>query len=105
MKSVGTDLMRNIDKEMQKMSKEYDKYLVEHKAAVKACLELFASDPTSVRGLTQARIDKIADNHDASKFTDDEYDGYDCYFYGVKDERPEVQEKFDRAWLHHIHNN
>ena len=87
------------------MSKEYDDYLVEHKAALKACLELLASEPTPIRGLTPFKIDKIFELHDASKFTKYEYDGYDCYFYGVKDERPEVQEKFDMAWLHHIHSN
>lgn len=87
------------------MSKEYDDYLVEHKAAVKACLELLASEPTFIRGLTQSKIDRIAAQHDASKYTKEEYAGYDCYFYGVKDERPDVQEVFDKAWLHHIHNN
>lgn len=87
------------------MSKEYDNYLAEHKAAVKECLKLLASAPTPVRNLSDAKIEEIAANHDASKFTPAEYDGYDCWFYGVKDERPEAQEEFDKAWLHHIHNN
>ena len=87
------------------MSKEYDEYLSEHKNAVRECLKLLALEPTPVKGLTESKIEMITQMHDASKFSVDEYDGYDCYFYGVKDERPETQEKFDRAWLHHIHNN
>jgi hypothetical protein len=38
--------------------------------------------------------------HDRSKWCESEYDAYDAYFYGEKDE-----DAFYRAWLHHIHNN
>lgn len=87
------------------MSKEYDDYLIEHKKAVESCLRLLAKEPSYVKNLNTDKITSIAHYHDISKYGADEYDGYDCYFYGVKDERPEVKEKFDLAWLHHIHNN
>ena len=41
--------------------------------------------------------------HDASKYTPAEYDAYDKYFYGDKTKK--VEENFNIAWLHHIHNN
>lgn len=87
------------------MSKEYDDYLKEHKEAVENCLKLLAQEPSIVKNLSAYKIQIIADRHDMSKYSPEEYDGYDCYFYGVKDDRPEVQKKFDYAWLHHIHSN
>mgnify|MGYP007069858149 CR=1 FL=1 len=48
-------------------------------------------------------------SHDWSKRTEEEYGAYDAYFYGTGSgpagKAPEVQRAFDRAWLHHIHNN
>lgn len=42
--------------------------------------------------------------HDESKFSNEEYDAYDKYFYGGN-RSYEVRNDFDKAWLHHIHNN
>lgn len=42
--------------------------------------------------------------HDESKYTREEYDAYDEYFYG-KEKTPEIEEAFNQAWLHHIHQN
>lgn len=42
--------------------------------------------------------------HDESKYLDEEYDSYDKYFYG-EEKTPEIENEFNRAWLHHIHNN
>ena len=43
-------------------------------------------------------------HHDLSKWQDEEYKAYDKYFYG-KEKTKEVEEAFNFAWLHHIHNN
>lgn len=87
------------------MSKEYDDYLVEHKHAVGECLKLLAQEPSLVRNLSESLINDICENHDRSKLTIEEYEGYDRWFYGVKDESLEAEERFNYAWLHHIHNN
>ena len=42
--------------------------------------------------------------HDASKSSDQEYHAYDAYFYG-RNRSYQVVQEFNRAWLHHIHNN
>ena len=42
--------------------------------------------------------------HDASKWSEEEYDAYDAYFYG-KSKTQEVKDNFNYAWLHHIHEN
>ena len=43
--------------------------------------------------------------HDESKFTIDEYEAYEDFFYGSAVPEPEIRRAFDKAWLHHIHNN
>lgn len=46
----------------------------------------------------------ILKRHDESKYDREEYDAYDEYFYG-KTKSPRVEEAFNYAWLHHIHEN
>lgn len=86
------------------MSREYDDYIQEHKEGVKACLELLASNPSPIKNLTDNKINMIAFSHDQSKFNYEEYKAYDDYFYG-EERTPEIEKAFDKAWLHHIHNN
>ena len=47
--------------------------------------------------------------HDKSKYLDEEYEAYDDYFYGKEgkdeDDISVINDCFDYAWLHHIHNN
>lgn len=82
------------------MSKEYDKYLTEHignvDKAYKWLVEHFGSD----YGVT---YNSHISDHDKSKYSEEEYGPYDRYFYGKK--TPKVNKDFNRAWLHHIHNN
>lgn len=76
------------------MSKQYDEYLFNHIQAVKACYKL----------LTHGRCELI--NHDASKYSSDEYTQYDGHFY-CKDESLAWCHKnnFKYAWLHHQNTN
>lgn len=85
------------------MSKEYDEYLNEHIRAVQVAARWMMKELYAISRLTDCEIGILARNatrHDASKFTPDEYDAYDAYFYGERDE-----DAFNRAWLHHIHKN
>lgn len=47
--------------------------------------------------------DGIIRRHDESKSSAEEYGPYVDYFYGARDS--ETDERFNRAWLHHIHQN
>ena len=47
--------------------------------------------------------DDIIKRHDESKSSAEEYVPYVDYFYGARDS--ETDERFNRAWLHHIHQN
>lgn len=73
------------------MSQKYDDYLTTHISNVNKCHEIVFGEELERR-------------HDASKYSDEEYDAYDEYFYG-NDKSDKVYKEFDKAFLHHIHNN
>lgn len=81
------------------MSIEYNTYITEHVANVQKAY-FWLRDHNIIKDLNL--YDQI-NIHDLSKYSDEEYKAYDNYFYGNKTKK--VQEEFDYAWLHHIHNN
>ena len=81
------------------MSKEYDKYLKEHISNVQKAYTWLVKRFGQEYGLNDYNVS----DHDKSKYSNEEYQAYDNYFYGKK--TSEVNEEFNKAWLHHIHNN
>lgn len=97
------------------MSKAYDEYLRKHIENVKrGCKWIFENcDLEKLKEILPdlpAMNANIVNDHDRSKYNG-EYEPYDKYFYGpdgIKNPAgpsKEVQEAFNYAWLHHIHNN
>lgn len=82
------------------MSKQYDDYLKEHIENVDKAYKWLINNFNKEYDISYNF--NIA-NHDKSKYSEEEYSQYDAYFYGKK--TTEVKEDFNRAWLHHIHNN
>lgn len=80
------------------MSTTYTDYIIEHIENVKKAY-FWLKDHNIIEDDILMRLNL----HDASKYTEEEYDAYDDYFYGNKTK--EVKEKFNYAWLSHIHNN
>lgn len=80
------------------MSKAYTNYIVEHCANVKKAYDWLVD-----RKIIKDQFIHRIHMHDNSKYSEEEYDAYDKYFYGTK--TAEVKEAFNFAWLHHIHNN
>lgn len=87
------------------MSLAYDEYLAEHIGNVNKGLHWMLDN----LGLSQEEKSAIETamvsfNHDESKYSTEEYDAYDKYFYGGNRSYKVVQD-FNYAWLHHIHQN
>lgn len=84
------------------MSKEYDEYLTNHIDNVWKGYKWCKDNVPEIFD----KIDNIKDfekqlkEHDKSKWSDEEYDAYDQYFYGKKD-----RNEFDLAWVHHYSHN
>lgn len=86
------------------MSKEYDAYLTEHIANVKRGIDWLYDNIPYIRTIVpKYGLIGVGFRHDDSKYTKDEYDAYDDYFYGTK--TAEVKKAFNYAWLKHIHMN
>ena len=87
------------------MSLAYDEYLAEHIGNVNKGLHWMLDN----LGLSQEEKNAIETvmvsfNHDESKYSTEEYDAYDQYFYGGNRSFKVVQD-FNYAWLYHIHQN
>ena len=84
------------------MSQEYTQYISEHKSYVTAAY-MWLVEHNLVDPEFLSETSTTIALHDASKYSTEEYKAYDNYFYGKKTK--EVEEAFDYAWLHHIHEN
>lgn len=92
------------------MSTEYDSYIEKHVANVKKGYEWFKKNlPNYVDSLNYnsndlEKIDDIIKSHDKSKWSEEEYQACDKYFYSGNRSHKVVID-FYYAWLHHIHTN
>lgn len=90
------------------MSREYDIYLTLHKNNVEQGFRWIQNNlPELLIDISGVDYEhQICFEHDASKTERDEYDAYDAYFYGKKNNRSySVVQDFNYAWLRHIHRN
>lgn len=85
------------------MSVLYDNYLREHIDAVNSAYR-WLCDNDCISNDIKMTCPTFFTSHDESKYSSFEYDPYDRYFYG-NDRSAKVVNDFNRAWLHHIHNN
>ena len=86
------------------MSQKYNDYILEHVGNVKKAFEFLKKNKIITgEDCNLAKAEKQVNQHDMSKWCDEEYDAYDKYFYGEKTDK--VKEDFDLAWLHHQHSN
>lgn len=84
------------------MSREYTKYILEHKNNVEKAYCWLVNHNIIQKEWLTCTYENIVD-HDMSKYSEYEYDAYDKYFYGKRTK--ETEKDFNYAWLHHIHVN
>jgi hypothetical protein len=80
------------------MSAEYSNYIVTHVDNVKKAYNWLREHE-----IISEELNTQMGSHDLSKYSNEEYEAYDNYFYGKQTEK--VKTEFNYAWLHHIHNN
>lgn len=85
------------------MSIDYDIYIREHKENVEKAWRFLYENLNAELRIPDEMYNQIC-HHDDSKYDEDEYDAYDAYFYGGN-RSFEVVNKFNIAWLKHIHKN
>lgn len=103
---------------------KYTSYILEHQRNVfKAFSKLFKEESINKifsNAQTEYRnhfIDSLLEdisNHDESKFSDEEFEGYRLHFYPTDEEKDRkrseddnrlMEEKFNESWKHHYMNN
>lgn len=90
-------------------SPEYLQYLDDHISNVKYSWYNMLKPSMLEDGYDQqdlADAEMCIENHDLSKYDDDEFDAYCNYFYSdPKNGFSKNSKAFDEAWLNHIHKN
>ena len=86
------------------MSVQYESYLSKHKENVHKGYQWILEHIPEVIKSEDSYGWQLRYNHDVSKHSMEEYNAYDRYFYGGN-RSYEVVQNFNKAWLHHIHNN
>lgn len=89
------------------MSEAYNTYLYNHISNVqKGYIWLKEHLPYTIFEVENQAIstNTLIEEHDKSKYSPEEYDAYDKYFYGGNRSYSVVKD-FNYAWLHHIHMN
>lgn len=87
------------------MSKQYDDYVVNHKANVIRGYDWLRDNlPDLFQDVGVVVLDYQIYCHDDSKSESDEYQAYDAYFYD-NTMTPVIIKDFKKAWLTHIHRN
>lgn len=85
------------------MSKQYDLYLNEHRSNVYAAFEWINNNIPEIfmenEKIRSSALHRCLYSHDVTKYDPEEYEAYDRFFYGQRNEK--VIDEFDKAWLHH----
>lgn len=99
--------MKNHELDVLKESRLYKAYIDNHRANVKTAYDVNGIAIGKALGLSIAdmkQLKKQIEDHDISKYWDEEFEGYRQYFYPVPGETKD-KEKFDIAWKHHYTYN
>jgi hypothetical protein len=97
--------MNEQEKEYLKVRKAYEDnvdYIKEHRANVKKAYEYLIK--IGIISADWIELKENIENHDISKMSNDEFVPYASYFF-FPNGKELFKEDFDKAWLHHIHNN
>ena len=97
-----------------KKQEEYMAYIKEHRENVKKAFKFFIENnkimQSTNREIQEAVLylknNNIIENHDNSKFSDEEFEPYRRYFYSINEiEKKSAEEDFNNAWKHHYEVN
>lgn len=90
--------------ELERKEKEYEQYIQEHISFVKLATISYGIKLCELLNISWFEISNLINEHDRSKYSKEEFDGYRQWFYPCSDEEKN-RELFDRAWEHHWQNN
>ena len=102
-------LLNMINENLDGYQEEYKKYIEEHKARVKQYAEWLKENlPELFDNIDLELFNEMINDHDNSKYSEEEFEAYAKKFYGPQDINGKPLEYvpgFDEAWKHHWTNN
>lgn len=97
-------MKQSLETKKEETFAKYDAYLKSHREAVRDCYKLLTGLDLKIYG-----DDGKPCGHDASKYSEEEYEAYAEYFYPSDGSKvgSDLARKyaFDKAWLHHQKHN
>lgn len=85
---------------------EYAEYIITHRANVLKAMYEYGPKICQLLDINEHELHMLAINHDISKFSEEEFDGYRKYYYPLDGEdKEEASKALDYAWLHHKNSN
>ena len=95
-------LLNMIREDLDDYQEEYKTYVEEHKANVTKFADWLVENlPELFEGCDINTFYEVIEEHDESKYSEEEFEAYAQHFYGTKDNDFEYAE----AWKHHWMNN
>ena len=98
-----------VTEDLDSYQEEYKKYIEEHKERVKQYADWLKENlPELFDSIDQDAFNEIIQEHDDSKFSEEEFEAYAQKFYGKQDINGKPLEYvpgFDEAWKHHWTHN
>ena len=101
-----------MEKTYEIQREKYKKYIDDHISNVQKCFAFYGEALCSRLKIDRYRLADIIRDHDQSKYSEEEFEGYRIWFYSTDEEEKDkineggyLKKKFDVAWLHHLRNN
>ena len=90
--------------ELERKEQEYTQYIEEHIANVNLAFEKYGHKLCDLLRVPYLILAYKVKEHDKSKYSEEEFNGYRQWFYPCSDEEKN-KELFDEAWEHHYTTN
>lgn len=90
---------------MENKDQEYRNYILEHINNVKRAFQVYGDLLCTELDLSLSEMQIQINEHDDSKWSAEEFDLYRAKYYPYAGEEAITDYEFNKAWLHHIHNN
>lgn len=100
-----------MDEALIQKEKEYKAYIDNHINNVHIIYQKYGKTLCERLGINYERLGDQIQDHDLSKYSKEEFDGFRCYYYPTPEEEADTEsrgyrkKRYDSAWLHHLRNN
>ena len=90
---------------------EYKNYIDTHRENIMKAFSAYGKDLCSILNINYADLEERLADHDASKYSKEEFEGFRAYYFPTLEEELDIENRglrkkqYDAAWLHHLRNN